>query len=55
MFEFLYGLIHKNTTIKLIQFFQNYTQLIKRAINVHTKILQDNRATVYINEKYIKS
>ena len=26
-----------------------------RAINVHTIILHDNRATVYINEKYIKS
>ena len=25
------------------------------AINVHTKILHDKRATVYINEKYIKS
>ncbi len=26
-----------------------------RAINAHTKILHDNRATLYINEKYIKS
>ncbi len=33
----------------------NQVHTLKGFISLHTKILHDNRANVYINEKYIKS
>ncbi len=50
-----FDIIIKHFKGTLIYVYKLFCMKCLRAISLHTKILHDNRAKVYINEKYIKS